>query len=88
MNNLKKYEFLNDEFFAINLNWTYEFSFDGEAYAINIDDSNGKYMLYNKSGPISGPFKDIYEAIEAIKFNNKSIKELILETDFTFDTIG
>lgn len=45
-------------------------------------------ILYNKTGSISGPYNDIYEAIESIQFNNKSIKELISETDFNFDSIG
>lgn len=85
---LEKYNYLDKEFFSTNIHFTYEFFFNGEEYAINIDEAKGKYMFYDKNGIKSGPYANIYEAIESIKFDGMSIKELLLETGFNFESIG
>jgi len=86
--NLEKYKYLDQEYFSTNIQWAYEFIIDGEWFTLDINDKDRKYVLFKKDGTTSGHFSSIYDALDNIKFHNRTIKQLLMETDFNFESIG
>lgn len=86
--NLEKYKYLDQEYFSTNIHWAYEFIIDGEWFTLDINDTGGMYVLFKKDGITSGQFSSIYDALDNIKFHDRTMKQLLIETDFNFESIG
>lgn len=85
-NRIKKYNELETEFFSTKVNWTYTWNIDSIPHCLDWDSDNNKYdyfinEIYQRS------FKDIYDALDGIIINKKTLRQLILETDFDFESI-
>jgi len=84
--NIKKYNELEEEFFSTCSNWTYEWRIDSAIHVLDFDFDNNKYDYFVNSKYVNS-FSNIYEALDEIKINNKTLKQLLLETDFDFYSI-
>ena len=85
--NIKKYNELEEDFFSVCPNWTYEWHIDSVVYMLNYDFKNNRYE-YWAGEEHKGTFKDIYEALDGIVINGITLKQLLLETDFDFYCIN
>ena len=84
---IKKYNELEEEFFSTCPNWTYTWYIESVQHCLDWDFDNSKYNYYIDS-KYQCSFKDIYDALDGIIINSKTLRQLILETDFDFDTIN
>lgn len=84
--NIEKYNELETEFFSTKVNWTYTWNINSIPYCLDWDSDNNKYDYYI-NGAYQASFKDIYDALDEIIINKKTLRQLILETDFDFDSI-
>lgn len=85
--NIKKYQELEEEYFSSCPNWTYEWRIDSVIFMLNYDFENKKYN-YSVGDKYIRSFKDIYEALDGVVINGKTLKQLLLETDFDFYSIN
>lgn len=85
--NIKKYNELEEEFFSSCSNWTYDWIIGSNSYCLTWDFSNEEYR-YSVNDKFIGTFKDIYSALDSICINGKTVKQLLLETDFDFYSIN
>ena len=85
--NIKKYNELDNEFFSTCSNWTYTWKIGSVSYCLTWDFEMNEYR-YGADDIYLKSFKDVYEALDGIIINNKTLRQLILETDFDFDTIN
>lgn len=85
--NLKKFKELEVEFFSSCPNWTYDWTIGRDEYELTWDFKNNNY-LYGINGTLLGTYKDIYDALDNIVINGMSLKQMLLETDFDFDSIN
>ena len=83
---IDKYNELETEFFSTKVNWTYMWRIDSVSQCLDWDSDNNKYD-YFIDGKYQKSFKDIYEALDRIIINKKTLRQLILETDFDFESI-
>jgi len=84
--NIKKYNELEEEFFSTCSNWTYEWRIESVIHVLDFDFDNNKYDYFVNSKYVNS-FSNIYEALDEIGINNKTLKQLLLETDFDFYSI-
>ncbi|MFA6377559.1 MAG: hypothetical protein WCW63_02925 [Acholeplasmataceae bacterium] len=87
-NNIDKYTYLDKEYFSTGVNYAYEFQIHGKWFTLDMDDKTGRYMLFQENGIISEQYSSIYEALDKISFEGTTLKQLLMETDFNFETIG
>lgn len=83
-----KFKNLQEEYFDTDVMWEYEWHYENNKYSLVLDEINGatiyKYIDINSNVLY---FKDIYEAINNIKYNNLTLYQLLVDTDFEFDAI-
>lgn len=84
---IKKYNELEEEFFSTCPNWTYTWYIESIHHCLDWDFDKNIYNYYIDS-KYQCSFKDIYDALDGIIINSKTLRQLILETDFDFDTIN
>lgn len=84
---IDKYEELKKEYFDTSLNWTYSWSIKSDFYCLDWNFEEQKYKFY-KNNKYINEYKDIYEALDHIEIENKSLRNLLLLTDFDFDMIN
>ena len=84
--NFKKYNELEEEFFSTS-NWTYTWYIELVSYCLDWDFDLNEYKYFIDS-KYKKSFKNIYEALDGIIINKKTLRQLILETDFDFDMIN
>ena len=85
--NLKKYKELEEEYFSTCPNWTYNWEIDSIVYCLTWDFEENQY-IYSIDGKFVCNYKDIYDALDGIIINKKTLRQLILETNFDFDYIN
>ncbi len=84
---INKYNELEIEFFSSKVNWTYTWNIDDVPHCLDWNFDNKEYD-YFINGKLQGTFKDIYDALDGIIIDKKkTLRQLILETDFDFDSI-
>ena len=84
--NIKKYMELDEEYFSTNVNWTYTWFVDSIPYCLdwNSDTSEYEFCVDCKH---QCSYKNIYEALDGIIINKKTLRQLLLETDFDFYSV-
>lgn len=85
---IKKYNYLETEYFSTGMPYAYEFKYEGREYTIDYDDKNKVYLYADNKKDNKGPFDNIYEALDGIVLGGKTIRQLLLDTDFNFETIS
>ena len=83
---IDKYNELETEFFSTKVNWTYTWSVNSVPYCLDWNSSSNEYDYFIDGRHINS-FKSIYDALDGIIINKKTLRQLILETDFDFDAI-
>lgn len=86
--NIDKFNYLDREYFSTGVNYAYEFQIHGKWFTLDVDDKTGYYALFQENGIVSHPFLNIYEALDNISFEGRTLKNLLMETDFNFELIG
>ena len=84
---IKKYNELEEEFFSTKVNWTYTWYIESIPHCLDWNDEKNNYDYFVDS-KYQNSFKDIYDALDGIIINKKTLRQLILETDFDFDMIN
>jgi hypothetical protein len=84
---IKKYNELEEEYFSTCPNWTYDWFYDNDSYCLTWDFEENEYM-YSKNGVLIQTFKNIYFALDGIVIAKKTLRQLLLETDFDFYSIN
>ena len=85
--NIKKFKELEADFFSSCPNWTYDWKIGNDRYELTWDFEDNKY-LYGINGKFLRTFNDIYDALDNLIINGMTLKQLLLETDFDFDSIN
>jgi len=85
---IEKYNYLETEFFSTGIDYAYEFKYEGREYTIDYGDDNKVYLYADNEKDNKGPFNNIYEALDGIVLGGKTIRQLLLDTDFNFEAIS
>lgn len=85
--NIKKYNELEKEYFSTCSNWTYDWFYGPDSYCLTWDFDKNEY-IYSINGTVQQYFKDIYSALDGIIIDKKTLRQLLLETDFDFYSIN
>ncbi len=83
---IDKYNELEIEYFSNGTPWTYEWEFDGEPSILDWNYELKRYE-YRKSHTLIGTFSDIYAALDGIFLGKKTLRQMLLETDFDFSSV-
>lgn len=83
---INKYNELEIEYFSSNVNWTYTWNINSIPYCLDWNSNNSNYD-YFINGIHQSYFANIYDALDGIIINKKTLRQLLLENDFDFDTI-
>ncbi len=84
--NIKKFNELEEDFFTTCPNWTYEWGIGSVRYCLDWDFDKEWYGYYVNCKFIEH-FKDIYEALDGVVIDGKTLRQMLLETDFDFEAI-
>lgn len=86
---IEKYKELDETAFATGCPFEYVFDYKGKEYHIDFDWKERKGYLFSYDWKKEKPklYKTIYDALDKIKFDGKSLRELLLTTDFNFTSI-
>lgn len=84
---IKKYNELEEEFFSRCSNWTYDWFYGGDSYCLTWNFEENEY-IYSKNGVAIQTFKNVYSALDGIVIDKKTLRQLLLETDFDFYSIN
>ena len=84
--NIKKYHELEEEYFSSCPNWTYEWRIGSSVHILDFDFDNDRYD-YSIDSKYLKSFSTIYEALDGILIEKRTLKQLLLETDFDFYSI-
>ena len=85
--NIKKYNELEEEYFSTCSNWTYDWRYGADFYCLTWDFEKNVY-IYSINGDVKLRFNDIYSALDGIIIDKKTLRQLLLETDFDFYSIN
>ena len=85
--NIRKFNELEEEYFSTCSNWTYDWFFGSDSYCLTWDFEANEY-IYSINGAIQRRFKNVYCALDEIVINKKTLRQLLLETDFDFYSIN
>lgn len=86
--NINKYKYLDETVFSLNCPHDFFFTYKGKKYSILWDHKNDLgYIFIGQINDKRNVYKTIYEALDCIKFDGKSLREMLLTTDFDFDDI-
>jgi len=85
--NIQKYNELEEGFFSTCPNWTYNWHIGTDEHCLSWDFDENIY-LYGVNGKLVSKHKDIYKALDEIIINEKTLRQLLLDTDFDFDYIN
>ena len=85
--NIKKYNELEEEYFSTCSNWTYDWRYGQDSYCLTWDFDANEYR-YSINGEFKQTFKDIYSALDGIIIDKRTLRQLLLETDFDFYSIN
>ena len=69
------------------VNWTCTWYIESVPHCLDWNDEECKYDYFIDS-KYQNSFKDIYDALDRIIINKKTLRQLILQTDFDFDMIN
>lgn len=85
--NIQKYNELEKEFFSSCPNWTYNWHIGADEHCLTWDFDENIY-LYGVNGKFVSKHENIYKALDEIVINSKTLRQLLLDTDFNFDYIN
>lgn len=83
---ISKYNELEEDFFSNGTPWTYEWEFEGEMCCLDWDYDKKQYD-YNRNYKFVKSFKSIYEALDGIMLGKRTLRQMLLETNFQFLSI-
>ena len=84
---IKKYNELEEEYFSTCSNWTYDWFYESDSYCLTWNFKENEY-IYSRNGVEIQTFKNIYSALDGIVIDKKTLRQLLLETDFDFYSIN
>ena len=85
--NIKKYNELEEEYFSTCPNWTYDWHYGPDSFCLTWDFEKNEY-IYSINGDVKQKFSNIYSALDGIIIGKKTLRQLLLETDFDFYSIN
>jgi len=85
-NNFKKYKSLDDQYFSNDCGWEFTFEIDSIKYFLEFDFENQTGYFFYKENEWDKKvlYKNIYIALDEIKFKGKSLRWMLINTDFDF----
>ena len=83
---IDKYNELEIEYFSNGTPWTYEWEFEGKPSLLDWNYELKRYE-YWQGKTLLGTFPDVYAALDGIILGKKTLRQMLLETDFDFNSI-